>query len=463
MTSIMLQSDDHRQLLDVIDSLRSKGLSRYVDLPEIAVCGDRSSGKSSVLEAISGMSFPTKDNLCTRFATELVLRRDAVAKVEVSIAAGQDRTESERERLANVHFDFDIAQPDLGAVVERAKEVMGLSEDKVFSTDILRIEVCGPDQPHLTMVDLPGLFRAGNKDQSVADAATVRRLVESYMRRPRSIILAVVSAKSDFALQDINEVARKLGPEGLRTLGLITKPDTLSVGSESESSYLRLAQNRDVVLNLGWHVVKNRSFETKDISPSERDAQETAFFSQCVWTCLNPACIGVKALRSRLSDVLKDQILRQLPSLRRDVESNLAACQSRLRRLGSSRVTPEDQYRYLLSFSHDFSITIRSALDGMYNKSFLGSAKTRDGYVKRLRAVVQNLLTDFAESMRLEGAARKIVDVEEDSDELGPNTISRRDYVDEVKQLIRKSRGCELPGIFNPLIVGELFVEQCRP
>ncbi|KAK4552408.1 hypothetical protein LTR86_010422 [Recurvomyces mirabilis] len=160
-------------------------------------------------------------------------------------------------------FELDIAQPDLGAVVERAKEAMGLSDDKVFSTDILRIEVCSPDQPHLTMVDLPGLFRAGNKDQSVADAATVRRLVEEYMRRPRSIILAVVSAKSDFALQDITEVARKLDPEGLRTLGLITKPDTLSVGSESESSYLRLAQNRDVVLNLGWHVVKNRSFRRR--------------------------------------------------------------------------------------------------------------------------------------------------------------------------------------------------------
>ncbi|KAK4551671.1 hypothetical protein LTR86_011002 [Recurvomyces mirabilis] len=132
MASIMLQSDDHRQLLDVIDRLRSRGLSRYVDLPEIAVCGDQSSGKSSVLEAISGMSFPTKDNLCTRFATELVLRRDANTKVEISIVAGQDRIQSERDRLANVQFELDIAQPDLGAVVERAKEATGLSDDKDY-------------------------------------------------------------------------------------------------------------------------------------------------------------------------------------------------------------------------------------------------------------------------------------------------------------------------------------------
>ena len=73
MSSIELQLEQHRQLLDIIDSLRSKGISKYVDLPEIVVCGDQSAGKSSVLEAISRMSFPTMDILCTRFATELVL------------------------------------------------------------------------------------------------------------------------------------------------------------------------------------------------------------------------------------------------------------------------------------------------------------------------------------------------------------------------------------------------------
>ncbi|KAI1159503.1 P-loop containing nucleoside triphosphate hydrolase protein [Nemania serpens] len=70
-----LQNEDHQNILDVIDTLRSQGIGRYVDLPQIIVCGDQSSGKSSILEAISGLSFPTKDNLCTRFATELILRR----------------------------------------------------------------------------------------------------------------------------------------------------------------------------------------------------------------------------------------------------------------------------------------------------------------------------------------------------------------------------------------------------
>jgi GTP1/Obg family GTP-binding protein len=62
-------SQDQLTLLDSIDQLRLQGISNYISLPQIIVCGDQSSGKSSVLEAISGVSFPVKSSLCTRFPT----------------------------------------------------------------------------------------------------------------------------------------------------------------------------------------------------------------------------------------------------------------------------------------------------------------------------------------------------------------------------------------------------------
>jgi GTP-binding protein EngB required for normal cell division len=275
---VPLQSKDHRDLLDIIDKLRSQGISRFVDLPQIIVCGDQSSGKSSVLEAISGMSFPTKDNLCTRFATELILRRNPTVGVKVQINPGPDRSDEVKKRLRA--FSHVLNNLDIGRIVEEAKDAMGINgNDKVFSTDILRVEISGPSQPHLTMVDLPGLFLAGNKDQSEQDSKLVESLVLSYMREPRSIILAVVSAKSDFALQQVTRHARAVDPKGTRTLGLITKPDTLDEGSDSERFFAELAQNKDVEFRLGWHVLCNRNYVMRDASTAERDRNETTFFS----------------------------------------------------------------------------------------------------------------------------------------------------------------------------------------
>lgn len=66
-----LQSADQRKVMDIVDKLRRTGLSGIVELPQLVVCGDQSSGKSSVLEAITEIPFPRKENLCTRFATEV--------------------------------------------------------------------------------------------------------------------------------------------------------------------------------------------------------------------------------------------------------------------------------------------------------------------------------------------------------------------------------------------------------
>jgi hypothetical protein len=96
-----LCTQEQLDLLDSIDTLRSQGISHYVSLPQIIVCGDQSSGKSSVLEAISGVSFPVKSNLCTRFPTELVLRKNSQVGVRVSIVPHQSRSEAEQHSLGS--------------------------------------------------------------------------------------------------------------------------------------------------------------------------------------------------------------------------------------------------------------------------------------------------------------------------------------------------------------------------
>jgi len=82
------------------------------------------------------------------------------------------------------------------------------------------------------------------------------------MKELRSIILAVVSAKNDYANQIVLKLARATDKKGNRTLGVITKPDTLIPSSESEAMYVSLARNQDVEFRLGWHVLKNMDSET---------------------------------------------------------------------------------------------------------------------------------------------------------------------------------------------------------
>ncbi|KAK3692330.1 P-loop containing nucleoside triphosphate hydrolase protein [Podospora appendiculata] len=458
-----LQSKEYRDLLDVVDRLRNQGLSRYVDLPQIIVCGDQSSGKSSALEAISGMSFPAKDNLCTRFATELILRRAPVAGIDISISPGSDRTEDEQATLEAFTYTGTLEALDLGRIIDDAKNTMGLNEaSKVFSTDVLRVEVSGPSQPHLTLVDLPGLFLAGNKDQSEQDAALIEKLVLSYMKNPRTIILAVVSAKSDFALQQVTRHTREQDPRGKRTLGLITKPDTLDQGSDSEQFYIQLAQNKDVHFGLGWHVLRNRTYAERNDSAAARDAAEADFFSNGVWTSLKPSQLGVASLRLRLSQVLRNQILWQLPSVLEDVTRGIDECRATLQQLGTPRVTSAEQRRHLLKVSARWSEMARAAIDGTYTDSFFHEAADR-----RLRAIMQKTLAAFAKEMHLKGHAKNIIDYsdEEDSDDdiPGPHVIRRSTYIDKVKMLMVDSRGRELPGTYNPLIVAELFRKQCKP
>lgn len=69
-----LQSSDQSQLLDIIDQLRRQNLAANLDIPQLVVCGDTSSGKSSVLEAIGQIRFPVGHKAVTKFPIEMVLR-----------------------------------------------------------------------------------------------------------------------------------------------------------------------------------------------------------------------------------------------------------------------------------------------------------------------------------------------------------------------------------------------------
>ena len=186
---------DLEEILNTTNDLSGEGINLYIDLLQLIVCGDQSLGKSSVLEAISRIRFPSNGNLCTRFATELILRHSTETTLSVIIVPDHDRPVDERTKLCI--FNPSVASLDkFPSIVESAMHAMSLtSNKKAFGKDILSVELSGPMQPHLTLVDLPGLFSASSRTQSDEDTFLVKEMVLSYMRKTRSIVLAIVSAK----------------------------------------------------------------------------------------------------------------------------------------------------------------------------------------------------------------------------------------------------------------------------
>jgi GTPase SAR1 family protein len=483
IASSQLQAEQGK-LLDKIDELRTIGVGGIVELPQLIVCGSQSSGKSSVLEAISRVRFPAKDNVCTRFATEVVLRRTPTTTNKVSIKPGPSRhNEQELRRLRGFqHGEFHDGE-DLPAIIEKAKECMGIDDSAHtgFSDDVLLVEISGPDKPELTLVDLPGLYSSTSQDQGQEGITIVRDLTEKYMQNSRSIILAVISAKADYHLQEILDIAKKFDSSLERTLGVITHPDTLEERSGLEDNYLRFIQNEKVRLKLGWHVLRNRSHGTRDATDKDRDELEKDFFNKGRWASIPRDRVGIDSLRHRLSKILLNHIRRHLPEMVTEIKEKIAERQQSRLKLGDARSTIQEQRGYLLGISSDFNKITKDALDGMYKNSFFVSLDSAGGDSidsSRLRAVIRESNEQFLDAMAVGGFSRIIIDYEHQKmTGAAYNTATSNEYLQdwsevyvtrknleiEVADHARRNRGTELPGNPNQGEVGYWFREQSQP
>jgi GTPase SAR1 family protein len=485
-------SGERKALLDTIDSLRKHGIGRFVDLPQIIVVGDQSSGKSSVLEAISRVRFPVKDGLCTRFATELVLRTDPQTRIDVRVQPASVSTD-----VAYTFNETRFDKEDLPRIIEEAKTHL-LRDSSTFSEDVLRVEICSPDVPHLTLVDLPGFYHSEDENQSAEGREIVDRLVASYMARKNSIILAIVSARNQVILQTVLSKVKGHDKNQDRTLGIITKPDLLTPGSQDEDRFIQLARNQDKShqLSLGWHVLRNCSETETLLSPEERDSKEQDFFESGIWSAVPSNNRGVGTLRKKLANILLDHIRKNLDTLIKDIEDNMNERQDRLRRLGDSRSSPRQLRAHLDKIASQFQLLSLHAVEGNYSDEFFGGLypdssimPMDESRLTKLRALVRDLNRTFAYVLATKGSRRIIVpghtdDNNSDSEDAAtqeirlpsflwalegqyqfddPEEVTRDTIGSELEALSSTNQGNEFPGTANDLLAVKLFQDQSRP
>lgn len=135
-----------RPILDAVDKLRRLNVTQEgIPLPTIVVVGDQSSGKSSVLESLAGISLPRGQGICTR--VPLIMR----------LQHHNDLVPEFRLEYENKTVKI-VAESGISEAIDKATvEIAG--KDKGISNKPLTLVVKKKGVPDLTMVDLPGITR----------------------------------------------------------------------------------------------------------------------------------------------------------------------------------------------------------------------------------------------------------------------------------------------------------------
>lgn len=203
-----------RKLITLVDQLRDCGVSDYIKLPRISVLGTQSSGKSSVLESIVGLDFlPRGDGVVTRRPLELRLTH-LPESADIKPFARFEEIKGE------TFTDFKVVRQKIEELTDKKA-----GTNKNIIDDPIVLNISSHTCPDLTLIDLPGITRIPLKGSGQGDdiEQVTKNMAERYCRDPRTIILCVIPANQDITVNDGLQMARKIDPNGERTIGVLTK------------------------------------------------------------------------------------------------------------------------------------------------------------------------------------------------------------------------------------------------
>ncbi|KAL9121034.1 MAG: hypothetical protein Q9187_002408 [Circinaria calcarea] len=457
--------EDRIQQLEIIDKLRELGVGDDISLPQLVVVGDQSSGKSSLLEGLTGLPFPVASQLCTRFATKVSFRRLATAPrkktITITIIPAKDALEPYKQKLASFSRKLtDLTAETFSDILKRAAALMGLPgpgdniehATKRFSSDVLKIEIVGPEQQQLSVVDVPGLYHNPTKEQTASDLTRVRALIESYVRDERTIIMAVLDSRNNLANQEVFRIAKIHDPEQTRTIGVMTKLDALQAGDEQAA--FQIACNETERLKLGWYCVRNRSTEdiNNGVTVEQREINEEEFFTRPVWRDLDKRLVGINSLLKALAKLLLEHIDREFPKIEKEIDLKYQTCSDELQAMGKAREFSQDQREFLIGVSNAYEKRVKDALDGRYWASGM--------HPSNLRMHIRNEADKFNTAMHQRGATLTFNEADYGTSRPCSSVSAAlvpQDIYKEIADKWRECRGVELPGQISPAGLQKLF------
>ncbi|KAM0317738.1 hypothetical protein ACHAO8_002291 [Botrytis cinerea] len=492
-----LGNEDTMIKLGFIDELKKLfAINELLNLPQLVVIGDQSSGKSSVLQAITRLSFPVDDGLCTRFPTEVSLQRASENALEIVITKpvrtldalnpppGHKKwveKQSMRIEEFNGKWRGKVAQmEDFCDVITEAKRVImgdsvepGQSSKKgnvahnkknMLSDATLKIVKKGPGEINITIIDIPGLVSSTHPAHKMA-----RSLVDQYIANPRSIVLAVAHP-ANVETQDMFQIIKDIDNWKNRVIGVITKCDKIEPEGDDWRAFqvFKAIKNDetdldfDRCLRYGWFALRNLSPSERKSSASKdiqtiRDQKEEQLFTQKVWTDLKrQEKLGIKNLKVALTQMHNEHVTRSIPELIPEIADRLKSTERRIEALGPPRITPESQLNCLVNLATKYSLHAGDAIDGHNDRLPVNCPEVK------IRKIVRDTLDAFRDGMtevfdkRFNSKGLGFT-LESIDDRTWERAVLRNKYFHEISQCIEANRGKEMADEVNGAVIRSLW------
>ncbi|KAI0791138.1 P-loop containing nucleoside triphosphate hydrolase protein [Abortiporus biennis] len=458
-----------KQHLGLINQLRAIGAQADLDLPRIAVIGNQSAGKSSLVEAISGINVPRDAGTCTRCPMECRLAQSSGAwQCQVSIrwefnADGNPKDEVREElfgptltnksdvELALRRAQAAILNPNVAGskfVNFTAEELKSVAQKNslLFSRNAVCVDLSGPELTDLAFVDLPGIIQ----NAAPATVQLVEDLVLSHIKG-NCLILVTLPMSDDIENQKAMRLAQQEDPSGIRTIGVMTKPDTLTSGAtKARDLWLDVLEGRRFSLRHGYYCTRQPDDDERSqgITTQQARVAEQVFFAKTSpWSkSTQQNRFGTNNLVASLSKLLTQVIDDTLPKLQGEVTKQLTACTSRLGVLPPPITT--EPSAYVLNLVTEFCQKVKLYIKGHADYADLVQENRRiyAAYKYDIRSSAPQLLPfvdrhDIA-TTKLKG----FLDLDDD-EYLPPADTSQSTFMflGDVRQHIEKSLTRELP------------------
>ncbi|KAK3516608.1 hypothetical protein QTP70_021942 [Hemibagrus guttatus] len=338
------------------------GRSCSLELPQIAVVGGQSAGKSSVLENFVGRDFlPRGSGIVTRRPLVLQLISSSTEYAEFLHCKGKKFT------------NFDEVRQEIEAETDRVT-----GANKGISSIPINLRVYSPNVLNLTLIDLPGITKVPVGDQPPDIEYQIRDMIMQYICQENCLVLAVTPANMDLANSDALKLAKDVDPKGERTIGVITKLDLMDKGTDARD----VLENRVLPLRRGYIGVVNRS--QKDIE-GKKDIN-AAISAERVFFLSHPAYkhmadhMGTPYLQRVLNQQLTNHIRDTLPVFRNRLQSQLFSLDKEAEEY--RHMNPDDHSRktkalvqLIQHFGLDFEKMIEGSGDQVDTVQLSGGAK----------------------------------------------------------------------------------------